>query len=226
LHAPAPALAIIGNADASETSIKNKANTFQLSRATFAARVLIECIRSLLSHGTIEQIVIHPIIDESSLPKLLGLDSQSVRWLESALKKDLASYFLKSQVLDLSKIAKTPRRYFSILLPDSNSLLLFSTQAFRYTSTLLKSDNQSPWQISKEIFLSLGDTAALEVQENTGLHTGSIFDSAIAESEPLIDRINMVLSSLPDWTSKDLIAAVELSIGTTRSSSFMPLINT
>ncbi len=189
-----------------------KSSNYTLLPSAFAGRLLTSMIGQLLSNGTGEQILIHPIIDEVTLPTLLGLSEQSVTWLETALQKNLTTYFRNSQVLDLAKLTKTPTRYLSIWLSSSNSLLFFSSQAFRNAVRLLNNGDQTLWDHSKEIIFSQDPILKRGDNKRTIITIDSSFSSGLAESASLIHRINSDLAKEVDWTSKELVDSVNQSL--------------
>jgi hypothetical protein len=93
--------------------------------------MLITLVRSrLIDNAQTERIALIQKTN-GSLSQSLGLSADGTKWLEEKLGRTLEQIFCRPKVLDISKLAREPSRYFSLWLDKHNTCMFFSASAVR-----------------------------------------------------------------------------------------------
>ncbi len=137
-------------------------------------------VSNVISTGEGDRLVLVPVVNNENLSKLFNLTNDGVAWFENKLGISLVKFFSQARLINISKLAQEPSRYFNYYLSDDNSCMLFSSSAARH----FKKD-----MLSKNLFI------AKELSDNSDL---------LNKVNRVWQAIFKKLDDIVDWTSKDL----------------------
>lgn len=181
---------------------------YQIDVSTFAVNVFYECVRRLMCDQAGEQLFLLPFDNQDVAFAILGLETESANWLENLIGMSLMQYFQRAKLKDLAKPLRQPRRYFSIWLPKSKSVLFLSARALRNCSNGTGKNNNK-WAKCQ----SWLEAALIEQTKLNPLNRQDIqLTGAINEAEALLERIGSKLQDRVDWSGQYLEEALEVAL--------------
>ena len=152
-----------------------------------AYKMLNSLVSNVISTIEGDRLVLVPLVDAENLSKLLNLACDGLDWFENKLGISIKKIFSQPKLIDISKLAREPSRYFSYYLVDYNTCMFFSSAAIRHLRKTI---------FSKDTFTITELSDNLDLCDKVKTIWTAIFEK---------------LDGIEDWTSKDLASVFKLT---------------
>jgi hypothetical protein len=168
-----------------------------LSKEQLFGKLVHDLAGKLIARGEGDALVILPCKQNGEELQLsLKLACRSAFGIDGTVFEDarILSCLVGRRVQDLARSFRGPSRYLSLGLPTSGTTLLLSRRAVSKFFGLSAKEKQNYWAGN---FQRLGLSTDIQ---------------SVTECESLLQKAQSILSAKKDWTTKDLITAVDSSI--------------